>query len=73
MAAYQIRVRSSVESTHELRVSISDETEGAMGEVDALTADHARLVARDLMTLVRQRDPSGAFVLDSHVGPCTAA
>ena len=73
MASYQILVRSGVDGTRELRVSLLDECEHALGEVDALTADHARLVARDLMALVRQRDPGGVFVLDSHVGPRIAA
>ena len=73
MASYQILVRSGIEGTQDLRVSLLDELEHALGEVDALTADHARLVARDLMALVRQRDPGGVFTLDSYVGPRIAA
>lgn len=72
MAAYQILVRSGVEDTSELRVLLLDEGERAMGELDALNADHARMVAYDLMALMRHRDPGGAFVLDTHVGGVAA-
>ena len=72
MAAYQILVRSGAEGTSELRVLLLDEGEHAMGELDALTPEHARMVANDLMALMRHRDPGGAFVLDTHVGRVAA-
>lgn len=67
MAAYQIQVRSSSNTTQELRVLLFDDCERAMGELDALNGDHARMVARDLMALVRHRDPRSVFILDTHV------
>lgn len=67
MASYQILVRSGMESTQDLRVLLLDECERAMGELDALNADHARMIAHDLMALVRHRDPGSAFVLDTHI------
>ncbi len=73
MASYQILVRSDEEHTHGLRVLLLDDCERAMGELDALNADHARMIAHDLMALVRHRDPGGAFVLDTHIGHYAAA
>ena len=73
MAAYHISVHSCVESTHELRVMMLDEWEQALGELDALSADHARMIAADLMALMRHRDPKGSFILDTHVETRAAA
>lgn len=66
MASYQILVRKVVDDTQGLRVLLLDEGERAMGELDAFNADHARMIARDLMALVRHRDPGGVFVFDTH-------
>ena len=66
MASYQILVRRVVDDTQGLRVLLLDECERAMGELDAFNPDHARMIAYDLMALVRHRDPGGAFVLDTH-------
>ena len=68
MAGYQIQVRSCSDSTQEVRVLLFDECECTVGGLDALNRDHARMVARDLMALVRHRDPSSSFVLDTHIG-----
>lgn len=73
MASYQILVRRVVDNTQELRVLLLDECERAMGELDAFGPDHARMIAHDLMALVRHRDPGGAFVLDTHFECRTAA
>lgn len=72
MAAYHISVRRCVEDTSELRVLLRDDCERAMVELDALNADHARMVAHDLMALVRHRDPVGSFVVDTHVSRLAA-
>ena len=73
MASYQITVRSGVTDTDELRVLLFDGGEEPMVELDALSAAHARLIAHDLMVLMRHRDPVGSFVVDTHVGPALAA
>ena len=73
MASYQILVRSGCDNAQELRVLLLDECERAMGELDAFNADHARMIAHDLMALMRHRDPDGAFVLDTHIEQRAAA
>jgi hypothetical protein len=73
MAAYHISVRRCIQSTGDIRVLLLDEERKAVARVDALSIDHARLVAHDLMTLVRQRDPSGAFIFDTHIEPHSLA
>ena len=73
MASYQISVRNGVTDTDELRVLLFDGGEQPMVELDALSADHARWIAHDLMVLVRHRDPVGSFVVDTHVEPGLAA
>ncbi len=65
MASYHISVRRDLRGTGEIFVLLTDGKKAVAG-LDALNEAHARLVAHDLMTLVRQRDPNGAFVVDTH-------
>lgn len=73
MASYQISVRNGVGDTDDLRVLLYDGGDEPMVELGALSADHARWIAHDLMALVRHRDPVGSFVVDTHVGAGRAA
>ena len=67
MASYQIQVRSCSNGTHDLRVLLVDDCEQPVGVLDALNRDHARMIAFDLMSLARQRDPMSTFVVDTYV------
>lgn len=64
MGSYRIYVRQD-DRAEEFRVAIHDETERALAEMGALSEKHAQKVARDLVTLVRRRDPKGDFTLDA--------
>lgn len=73
MASYQIRVHDGVAGSTGFRVLLLDERERSMGELDALNRVHARRVAHDLIALMRHRDPTGAFVVDTHIEGAVAA
>jgi hypothetical protein len=65
MGSYRISVRRDV-TRDEFNVMIHDETERSLAAIGALSATHARKVARDLKSLIRKADPDGAFTIDVH-------
>lgn len=63
MGSYRISVRRDA-TVDELSVIVHDETERSVGEIGALSVQHAELVARDLLSLVRKADPGSFFTVD---------
>lgn len=63
MGSYRISVRRD-DAHEEYSVTVHDEAERSLAELNAFNAAHARLVARDLVSLVRKADPAGAFTLE---------
>ncbi len=63
MTSYRISI-SSDSQIGEYSVLLHDETERTHVLAGAFSARHARLVARDLMDLMRAREPDSAFVFE---------
>ena len=63
MGSYRISVRRNA-SDDDFSVIVHDETERSLGELAAFSTAHVELVARDLVTLVRRKDPGCDFTLD---------
>ena len=63
MGSYLISVRRDA-TEGELSVVVHDEAERSLAEIGAFSVEHAHLVARDLVSLVRKVDPGSAFTLD---------
>jgi hypothetical protein len=63
MGSYRISVRRDA-TENELSVIVLDEAEHSLAEIGAFSVQHAQLVARDLVSLVRKADPGSAFTLD---------
>lgn len=64
MTSYRISICSDVHSVGEYSVRLHDETERTRVVAGAFSPRHARLVARDLMDLMRAREPDSAFVFE---------
>lgn len=64
MTSYRISICSDVHSVGEYSVRLHDETERTQVVAGAFSPRHARLVARDLMDLMRAREPDSAFVFE---------
>lgn len=67
MGSYRISVRRDVEQA-EFSVGLHDEACRALARIDALSTLHAKKVARDLISLVRRRDPNGVFTVRRDFG-----
>jgi hypothetical protein len=64
MGSYRISVRRDA-TDDELDVIVHDDTgRSALGKMSALSHEHAELVARDLLSLLRKSDPGSFFTLD---------
>ena len=64
MGSYRISVRRDA-TDDELNVIVHDESGRAtLGKLSAFSPEHAALVARDLLRLVRRSDPGSFFTLD---------
>lgn len=68
MGSYRISVRRDI-TLSEFSVGIHDETCRSLARVDALSTMHAKKVARDLMTLMRRRDPDSVFTIQRDMRP----
>ncbi|MCB1544755.1 MAG: hypothetical protein H6872_02420 [Methylobacteriaceae bacterium] len=68
MGSYRISVRRDI-ALAEFSVDVDDESCRSLAHVDALSTMHAKKVARDLITLVRRRDPDGVFTVRRDVRP----
>ncbi len=62
MGSYRISVRRD-DAQAEITLRVHDETCRPLARVDALSTLHAKKVARDLITLVRRRDPDGVITV----------
>lgn len=60
MGSYRISMRRNAAHA-EFSVRLHDDSSGPLARVDALNTMHAKKVARDLISLVRGRDPEGVF------------
>jgi len=68
MGSYRISVRRDATQA-EFSVRVQDETRRPVARVDALSTLHAKKVARDLITLVRRRDPDSVFTVRREMRP----
>ena len=68
MGSYRISVRRDI-TLSEFSVDVDEEACRSLAHVDALSTMHAKKVARDLITLVRRRDPDGVFTVRRDVRP----
>lgn len=64
MPAYRISIALDRSGSGDYLVSVHSEGAGAPKVASALSARHARRVARDLMDLIRARDGASAFVVE---------
>lgn len=62
MGSYRISMRRNVAHA-EFSVRVHDDSCRPLARVDALNTMHAKKVARDLISLVRRRDPDGVFLI----------
>lgn len=63
MTSYRISI-SADSNAGEFFVRLHDDMRGIEAEACALSARHARRVARDMMDLMRAREPDSAFVVE---------
>ena len=68
MGSYRISVRRDI-TLSEFSVGIHDDTSRSLARVDALSTMHAKKVVRDLITLMRRRDPDSVFTIQRDMRP----
>ena len=68
MGSYRISVRRDI-ALAEFSVGVHDESCKSLARVDALSTMHAKKVARDLITLMRRRDPDSVFTIQRDMRP----
>ena len=67
MAAYTVTTIRTRECAEPFHVVVQDERDEAVAELDAMTPDHARMVANALVILLPKLDPGRSVVLDASI------
>lgn len=67
MKTYRVSLQRDISDPRECRVTVVQDGRGTAVRLDALSVDHAKKVASDLVQLLRSTSPEDSIVLDTYV------